>query len=101
MPRLVGIRNTESINIVHFFSRVLYSMTNLPHVFRQLSHSQLNSQSASSSGTFTFKADPVVQDGQMVTSQCPGTAMAFGLKLVELLSGAEKMASVEKGLHGR
>lgn len=52
-------------------------------------------------GAFTFKHEAVVQDGQMVTSQCPGTAMAFGLKLVELLAGGEKMAAVEKGLHGR
>jgi protein deglycase len=33
--------------------------------------------------------DPVVVDGRLITSQGPGTAMAFALKLVELLCGTE------------
>lgn len=37
---------------------------------------------------------PVVVDGHCVTSQGPATALAFGLKLVELLSGPEKSRSV-------
>lgn len=34
--------------------------------------------------------EPVVVDGLCVTSQGPGTALAFSLKLVELLSGEER-----------
>jgi 4-methyl-5(b-hydroxyethyl)-thiazole monophosphate biosynthesis len=37
---------------------------------------------------------PVVVDGHCVTSQGPATAIAFGLKLVELLVGAEKSKQV-------
>ncbi len=37
---------------------------------------------------------PVVVDGNCVTSQGPGTALAFALKLVELLFGREKMETV-------
>ncbi len=39
-------------------------------------------------------AEPVVVDGNCVTSQGPGTALAFALKLVELLFGREKMEAV-------
>jgi protein deglycase len=37
---------------------------------------------------------PVLVDGTVVTSQGPGTAMAFALKLVEMLFGREQMAAV-------
>ncbi|MGD2089163.1 MAG: DJ-1/PfpI family protein [Candidatus Aminicenantes bacterium] len=37
----------------------------------------------------------VVVDGNCITSQGPGTAMEFALKLVELLLGKEKMKEVE------
>ena len=37
----------------------------------------------------------VVVDGNCITSQGPGTAMEFALKLVELLLGREKMKEVE------
>ena len=37
----------------------------------------------------------VVVDGNCITSQGPGTAMEFALKLVELLLGREKMEEVE------
>jgi 4-methyl-5(b-hydroxyethyl)-thiazole monophosphate biosynthesis len=37
---------------------------------------------------------PVVVDGNCVTSRGPGTAMAFALKLVEMLFGREKMKAV-------
>lgn len=40
----------------------------------------------------------VVQDGQLITSQGPGTAFDFGLKLVEVLVGADKANQVAKGL---
>ena len=38
--------------------------------------------------------EPVVVDGHCVTSQGPGTAIAFALKLVELLFGAAKARDV-------
>jgi len=37
----------------------------------------------------TFVEDRVVEEGNIVTSRGPGTTMAFALKLVERLSGAE------------
>jgi len=40
----------------------------------------------------------VVQDGKVVTSRGPGTAMDFALALVEVLSGAEKRQQVEAAL---
>lgn len=40
----------------------------------------------------------VVQDGHIITSQGPGTAMEFALKLIEVLFGAEKSASIAKEL---
>jgi 4-methyl-5(b-hydroxyethyl)-thiazole monophosphate biosynthesis len=39
--------------------------------------------------------DPVVVDGKIVTSRGPGTAMEFGLALIELLEGARTRAQVE------
>ena len=44
------------------------------------------------------KDDAVVVDGQCVTSQGPGTAMAFGLKLVEMAVGAAKAEEIAKAL---
>lgn len=41
-----------------------------------------------------FRAEPTVVDGHCVTSQGPGTALAFALTLVECLLGAEKRAQV-------
>lgn len=38
--------------------------------------------------------EPVVVDGNCITSQGPGTAMAFALELVAVLFGREKMAAV-------
>ncbi|KAG7396097.1 hypothetical protein PHYBOEH_002799 [Phytophthora boehmeriae] len=45
-----------------------------------------------------YQHDAVVVNGQCVTSQGPGTAMAMGVKLVELLCGQEKAQTVAKGL---
>eukprot|EP00669_Euglena_mutabilis_P007048 TRINITY_DN2456_c0_g1_i1.p1 TRINITY_DN2456_c0_g1~~TRINITY_DN2456_c0_g1_i1.p1 ORF type:complete len:360 (+),score=62.13 TRINITY_DN2456_c0_g1_i1:41-1081(+) len=42
--------------------------------------------------------DPVVVDGQCVTSQGPGTSMAFALKVVELAVGRDTAAEVAKGM---
>ncbi len=40
----------------------------------------------------------VVADGLLVTSQAPGTALEFALRLVEKLAGTEKMNEVNKGV---
>lgn len=40
--------------------------------------------------------DPVVDDGNLVTSRGPGTAFPFALHLVERLCGADKAAEVKK-----
>lgn len=42
-----------------------------------------------------YSEDRVVVDGNLVTSQSPGTAMEFALKLVELLAGEEKMKQIK------
>jgi len=39
---------------------------------------------------------PVVVDGNIITSQGPGTALEFGLKIVEVLVGAPKAAEIRK-----
>jgi 4-methyl-5(b-hydroxyethyl)-thiazole monophosphate biosynthesis len=43
-------------------------------------------------------ADAVVNDGKVVTSRGPGTAMDFALSLIEQLLGADKREEVEKPL---
>jgi len=43
-------------------------------------------------------ADPVVVDGHIVTSQGPGTAIAFALKLIELIDGPEAAEKVSNDL---
>jgi 4-methyl-5(b-hydroxyethyl)-thiazole monophosphate biosynthesis len=40
----------------------------------------------------------VVVDGNIVTSQGPGTAIEFAFKLVEALLGKDKVAEVNKGV---
>lgn len=42
--------------------------------------------------------DKVVVDENIITSQCPATAMEFALKLAELLAGNEKALQVKEGL---
>jgi 4-methyl-5(b-hydroxyethyl)-thiazole monophosphate biosynthesis len=40
----------------------------------------------------------VVEDGKLITSRGPGTAMDFALTLVERLVDKEKRSTVEAGL---
>lgn len=42
--------------------------------------------------------EPVVQDGKLVTSRGPGTAMDFALALIETLAGRERRDAVESRL---
>ena len=46
----------------------------------------------------TLVTDSVVQDGKIITSRGPGTAIDFALALIENLSGTEKRKEVEAGL---
>lgn len=46
----------------------------------------------------TLSDEKVVQDGTVITSRGPATAMVFALHLVENLVGAEKRAELESGL---
>jgi 4-methyl-5(b-hydroxyethyl)-thiazole monophosphate biosynthesis len=44
------------------------------------------------------REDRVVVDGNVVTSQGPGTAMEFALKIVEVLAGASRADAIRKSL---
>ena len=45
-----------------------------------------------------YRTDAVVQDGKIITSRGPGTAMDFALTLIEQLLGKDKREEVEAGL---
>ena len=45
-----------------------------------------------------LQAAAIVEDGKLITSRGPGTAMDFALTLVERLAGAAKRQEVEAGL---
>jgi 4-methyl-5(b-hydroxyethyl)-thiazole monophosphate biosynthesis len=45
-----------------------------------------------------YSEEAVVQDGRLITSRGPGTAMDFALTLIENLAGKEKRDEVEAGL---
>lgn len=49
----------------------------------------------------TISDERVVVDGNIITSQGPGTAMEFAFKLVETLFGKAKAAEVNKGVLAR
>jgi 4-methyl-5(b-hydroxyethyl)-thiazole monophosphate biosynthesis len=42
-----------------------------------------------------YSEDRVVVDGKIVTSQAPGTAMEFALKMIEILVGVDKMEEIK------
>ncbi len=46
----------------------------------------------------SYLDERVVVDGHIITSQSPGTAMEFALKLVEILLGKERKDIVNKGV---
>ena len=46
----------------------------------------------------SYEEAPVVQDGKVITSRGPGTAMDFALQLIEVLSGSAKRNQVESAL---
>ena len=46
----------------------------------------------------TLEHQPVVKDGNIITSRGPGTAMDFALELIEVLSGREKRNEVASAL---
>jgi 4-methyl-5(b-hydroxyethyl)-thiazole monophosphate biosynthesis len=48
-----------------------------------------------------ISSERVVRDGQIITSQGPGTAIEFALSLVEYLEGKEKMLEINKGVLAR
>ena len=54
---------------------------------------------AGSAPGIRLRTDPVVVDGKVVTSRGPGTAMEFGLALIELLAGAAAREQVQSRLH--
>ena len=49
-------------------------------------------------GNTTLETNAVVQDGKVITSRGPGTAMDFTLVLIENLAGIDKRKEVEAGL---
>lgn len=57
-----------------------------------------NSLSQAETRGVTHSKDPVVQDGNVITSRGPGTAMDFTLHLIGLLTNEETRSQVEKGL---
>jgi 4-methyl-5(b-hydroxyethyl)-thiazole monophosphate biosynthesis len=48
--------------------------------------------------TLDYREEAVVQDGKVITSRGPGTAMAFALTLIENLVGRERRDEVAAGL---
>ncbi len=53
---------------------------------------------ASAIAGLSYREEPVVQDGKLITSRGPGTAMDFALHLIEVLVGRAKREEVEEKL---
>ena len=51
--------------------------------------------------TENYLFDRVVVDGNLITSQSPGTAMEFALKLVEILFGSNRLKKLNEGILAR
>ena len=51
--------------------------------------------------TENYLCERVVVDGNLITSQSPGTAMEFALKLVEILFGSNRVKKVNQGILAR
>ena len=51
--------------------------------------------------TENYLCERVVVDGNLITSQSPGTAMEFALKLVEILFGSNRLKKVNDGILAR
>lgn len=49
-------------------------------------------------GTAIYEETTVVQDGTILTSRGPGTALCFGLAIAEKLAGKEKARKVKEGM---
>ncbi|XP_066149254.1 protein dj-1beta isoform X2 [Euwallacea fornicatus] len=49
-------------------------------------------------GSYNYKEDKVVVDGNLITSRGPGTAFDFGLTIVDKVVGQEKAIEVAKGM---
>lgn len=49
-------------------------------------------------GNVRYREQRVVQDGHIITSRGPGTALEFALKLVEVLCGREKVEELKEAM---
>ncbi len=49
-------------------------------------------------GTALYKAENVVADGQILTSRGPGTALEFGIAIVERLVGLERAEAIKEAM---
>ena len=49
-------------------------------------------------GKVDYREQRVVQDGHIITSRAPGTALEFSLKLVEVLCGREKVGELKEAM---
>ncbi len=48
------------------------------------------------SENFSYIEDRVIEDGNLITSQGPGTTFEFALKILEYLVGVEKMKTAKE-----
>ena len=69
------------------------------HGLRVTSHPVAKPALLAEPGAYTYVEAPVVCDGKIITSRCPGTAMEFSLALVEALVGKAARETVRSGLY--